>query len=156
VTPSPVRSARRADLPALAALWVELVDHHAALDDVFALRAGAASSLVAELGRALDDPDHALFVSDGVGIAGFCAVQVQRGPPLARESRRAEITELVVATGARRHGHGRALAEAALVWARERGAARVEVRVAAGNAAGQAFWRSLGFGAFVDVLDRRL
>jgi hypothetical protein len=33
---------------------------------------------------------------------------------------------------------------------------RVEVRVAARNAEGQAFWRALGFGDFVDVLDRRL
>jgi GNAT superfamily N-acetyltransferase len=83
-------------------------------------------------------------------------VQLQHAPVVAVEAHRVEITELVVARGARRGGRGRALVEAALAWARERGAARVEVRVAARNAAGQAFWRSLGFGAFVDVLDRRL
>jgi GNAT superfamily N-acetyltransferase len=83
-------------------------------------------------------------------------VQLQRGPAIAVEARRAEITEIVVAWGARRGGRGRALVEAALGWARERGAVRVEVRVAAANAPGQSFWRSLGFGAFVDVLDRRL
>ena len=36
------------------------------------------------------------------------------------------------------------------------GATRVEVRVAAYNDAGQAFWRAQGFGDFMDVLHRRL
>jgi ribosomal protein S18 acetylase RimI-like enzyme len=157
VTPNPPRRAQRADLPALAALWSDLVEQHAALDAAFALRAGADSALEAELARELDDADRALFVCDTDGRpVGFCAVQVQHGPAVAVEARRAEITELVVARGARRGGRGRALVEAALAWARERGAARVEVRVASRNAEGQAFWRSLGFGAFVDVLDRRL
>jgi GNAT superfamily N-acetyltransferase len=61
-----------------------------------------------------------------------------------------------VRPAARRRGLGRSLAEAALAWARARGVTRVEVRVAAGNAEGQAFWRSLRFGDLVDVLQRRL
>ena len=157
MTPNPVRSAQRADLPAVAALWVALIESHAALDPVFALRAGAPAALEAELRRTFEDADTALFVADADGcVAGFCAAHFERSPPLARESCRAEITELVVEPTARRRGLGRALAHAAFAWARERGASRVEVRVAARNDAGQAFWRRLGFGAFVDVLDRRL
>jgi GNAT superfamily N-acetyltransferase len=56
----------------------------------------------------------------------------------------------------RRCGLGCALVAEALAWARERGAARVEVRVGARNPEAQAFWRAQGFGDFVDVLDRRL
>jgi hypothetical protein len=33
---------------------------------------------------------------------------------------------------------------------------RLEVRVVAGNAEGQGFWRALGYQDFVDVLQRRL
>ena len=157
MTPTPVRPAQRADLPAVAVLWVALLESHAALDPVFALRAGAAPALETELARALEDADMALFVAEAGGrIAGFCAARFERSPELARESCRAEITELVVASASRRRGIGRALADAALGWARHRGAARVEVRVAARNDAGQAFWRGIGFGAFVDVLDHRL
>jgi len=157
VTPSPVRPAQRRDLPGVTALWVALLESHAALDSVFALRAGAPAALEAELSRAFEDADTALFVADADGcIAGFCAAHFERSPALARESCRAEITELVVEPAVRRRGIGRALADAALGWARRRGAVRVEVRVAARNDAGQAFWRRLGFGAFVDVLDRRL
>jgi hypothetical protein len=32
----------------------------------------------------------------------------------------------------------------------------VVVRVVAGNTDGRAFWRALGFGALMDVLERRL
>ena len=41
-------------------------------------------------------------------------------------------------------------------WLRERGVPRVEVRVAVRNAAGQAFWRALGYDDLVDVLQRSL
>jgi GNAT superfamily N-acetyltransferase len=157
VTPTPVRPAQRTDLPAVSALWVSLLENHAALDPVFALRAGAASALEAEVVRAFEDADTALFVADADGcVAGFCAAHFERSPALARESCRAEITELVVESASRRRGIGRSLAGAALDWARRRGAVRVEVRIAARNDAGQAFWRGIGFGAFVDVLDRRL
>ena len=157
MTPNPVRPAQRSDLPALASHWAALLESHAALDPVFALRAGAPAALEAELRRAFGDADTALFVADADGrVAGFCAARVERSPALARESCRAEITELVVEPAARRRGIGRALVDAALAWSRSRGVVRVEVRVAARNEAGQAFWRRLGFGAFVDVLDRRL
>ena len=58
--------------------------------------------------------------------------------------------------GARRRGIGSALARAALAWVRERGVARVEVRVAARNPEGQGFWRAQGFSDWMDVLERRL
>jgi GNAT superfamily N-acetyltransferase len=157
VTPSPVRPAQLADLPAIAALWIRLLESHAALDPVFALRAGAPAALEVELRRVFADADTALLVADADGcVVGFCAAHFERSPALAREACRTEITELVVEPAARQSGIGRALANAALGWARSRGALRVEVRVAARNDAGQAFWRRLGFGAFVDVLDRRL
>jgi hypothetical protein len=44
----------------------------------------------------------------------------------------------------------------ALRWVRESGVTRVEVQVARGNAEGQAFRRSEGFGDFMDVLHKRL
>ena len=157
MTPNPVRPARPPDLPALAALWITLLESHASLDPVFALRAGAPAPLEVELQEAIEDADTALFVAEADGrVVGFCAAHFERSPALAREACRTEITELVVEPAARQRGIGRALANGALAWARSRGALRVEVRVAARNEAGQSFWRRLGFGAFVDVLDRRL
>lgn len=152
------RPARRADVAAVAALWAALVEEHAALDPAFAVRPGAAAELPATVARMLDAPDARLWVWEGDDgeVAGFCAAQRRAAPPAAAERARIEITELAVAPGARRRGVGRALASAALAWAAAAGVARVEVRVAARNPAGQAFWRTLGFADLVDVLDRRL
>ena len=44
----------------------------------------------------------------------------------------------------------------AVDWVKERGVARIEIRVATGNREGQAFWRELGFDDLLDVLQRRL
>jgi ribosomal protein S18 acetylase RimI-like enzyme len=151
------RLARRDDVAAVAALWAALVDEHATLDPVFAVRAAAAAELPGVVERLLRDPAAGMWVwEDGKGVAGFCAAQRRAAPAAAHERTRVEITELAVAPEARRRGAGRALVSAALAWAAAGGAGRIEVRVAARNATGQAFWRALGFADFVDVLDRRL
>jgi len=150
-----LRRARGSDLDAIAALWRSLLALHAEFDPAFGVASDAVPARA--LAELVDDAGTAAWVAEAEAhVVGFCAARVEDAPRALAESRRAEITELFVAADARRSGLGRALVAAACEWARERGAARVEVRVAARNPSGQAFWRSLGFGAFVDVLDRRL
>ncbi len=152
-----VRAARRSDARVIAAQWGQLIEEHAHIADAFALWTGVGTALERQIARAFADDDAALWVGErGDRVVAFCAAHVARPAPPAMERGRLELTELFVAEDARRCGFGRALVAAACEWGRVRGAERVEVRVAAGNAAGQAFWRSLGFNAFVDVLDRRL
>jgi ribosomal protein S18 acetylase RimI-like enzyme len=154
-----VRPARAGDDAAVSALWAALLGEHAARDPAFALRpgTGTGAGLLAVVEALSRDPAAALWVWDGAaGVAGFCAARRQEAPAAAAERRRVEITEIAVAPAARRRGIGTALAQAALDWAAACCAERIEVRVSAHNAAGQAFWRALGFADFVNVLDRRL
>lgn len=152
-----IRPAALRDLDRLAALWSALASHHAPLDPLFRLRPDAGVAIRALLESQLRDPDAALFVCElGGDLAGFCAVRALRAPPVFEETERAEIGDLAVRDGRRRRGIGRALAEAALAWVAARGLGRVEVRVASANREGQAFWRALGFGDLMDVLQRRL
>jgi GNAT superfamily N-acetyltransferase len=107
--------------------------------------------------RLLGDPDSAVFLVEREGRPlGLCIVQAARAPAVALEERRAEISDLYVEESERRRGMGRALVECALAWVRERDIPRVTVRVARKNLEGRAFWEALGFGAFVDVLSRRV
>ena len=110
-----------------------------------------------ELLASLRDADTVVWLAEVDGTpVGFCSVRIDVAPPIHEEVERAEITDLWVAPAQRRQGLGRELVGAALAWARERNVSRVEVRVATSNPEGQAFWRALGFGDFVDVLHRRL
>lgn len=159
---SRVRRADPRDIERVVALWTLIADHHRALDPLFRLRDGAEDEIRQMLRAMLRDPDAAFFVGDvapddvGTGSDGLCIVRMDRAPPIGEETERAEITDLGVRPDARRQGLGRELAEAALAWVRERGVARVEVRVVHGNAEAQAFWRALGFGDLMDVLQLRL
>jgi GNAT superfamily N-acetyltransferase len=141
----------------VTALWIELTLHHAALDPQFALRAGADGEARRLLEAQLRDPDTAIFVAGEPGRPdAFAIACVRRAPPIHPETCRAEITDLYVAPARRRCGTGHALVLAATRWAHERGAERVEVHVSPRNPEAQAFWRSEGYGAHMDVLHRRL
>lgn len=161
--PADLPALRRAgpeDLPGVTALWIALTEDHARREPLYALAPGAEIEVRRLIEAQLRDPDTALFVAEraegGGRLAGLCIVRVDRAPPIHAETRRAEITDLYVDDVQRRRGVGSALVERAYAWARERGVPRVEVRVAAHNDAGRAFWRAQGFGDFMDVLQRRL
>jgi ribosomal protein S18 acetylase RimI-like enzyme len=155
--PVAIRPAAARDVPGVAALWSAIHAHHAPLDPQFEVRPDAERALAALLDDELREADIAVFVAESASeLVGFCAVRPRPAPALLVETGRAEITELYVRDADRRRGVGRALVDAALDWVRGRGIERVEVRVAARNAEGQAFWRELGFGDLMDVLQRRL
>ncbi len=152
-----VRPAGRADVDAVAGLWRTLVAHHERLDVAHRTAPGADRGLADAVRAMVASPGSRVFVwDDGSGLAGFSTARFVGAPPELLEGGRGEIPELWVRPDARRRGVGRALVEAACRWLQERGAGRVEVRVHAGNLEGQAFWRALGWGDFVDVLQRRL
>jgi len=152
-----IRRALPRDLDRVAVLWTALSEHHASVDPLFALRPDADAEIRRLLAATLRDPDAATFVCERAGaLLGFCTARIDRAPPIQLEVRRAEITDLMVSANERRRGVGRALAERALLWVEEQGVERCEVRVADANVEGQRFWRALGFGDLMDVLQRRL
>lgn len=152
-----VRRGLPRDLDAITALWLALTEHHASREPLFALRAGAAGEARRLLEAQLRDPAVVVFVHAGdTALDGLCIVRSDRAPPIHAETLRAEITDLYVSPDRRRRGIAGSLLAHALVWARARGIERIEARVSSRNPEGQAFWRAVGFGDFMDVLHRRL
>jgi len=154
-----VRTARMQEIDLVAALWGLITEHHAALDPLFRMRRGpVADGELRELLRGLHrDPDAEILVYDRNGMPeGLCIVRIDRAPAILEETERAEITDLGVRPEMRRKGVARQLVEEAQSWVRDRGVARIEIQVATGNREGQAFWRSIGYGALMDVLHKRL
>ena len=152
-----LRQAGAGDLDGVCALWLALTRDHAERDPLYALRPGAEAEVRRLLAAQLADPQVAAFVCGAEPpFPGLAIVRVERAPPIHPETRRGEISDLYVVPAARRRGLGRALAGAAARWAAARGAERLEIRVAADNPEGAAFWRALGFAPHMDVLHRRL
>ncbi len=152
-----VRAAEPRELDRLTALFTVLIAEHEAYGPGWRMRPGAEAALRARLEERLTDADGVLLVFDrGGDLPGLCAGRVLRRPPGFEETVRGEVEHLVVREGARRAGIGRVLAEGVFAELRARGAARVEVQVARGNAEASRFWRALGFAPTMDVLDRPL
>ncbi|MDG2050706.1 MAG: GNAT family N-acetyltransferase [Myxococcota bacterium] len=152
-----VRRAEFVDLDRVSALWTLITRHHEPIDPVFRMREGIEGELKEMLRGIARDPDSEIFVyEDGGDLPGMLIVRIDRAQPIMAEVERAEITDLGVRAGARRRGIATSLLGEALRWIRASGVDRVEVQVAHANPEGQAFWRSQGFGDFMDVLNKRL
>ena len=155
----PLRRARERDLERLVALFSMLLEYHAERSPRLALRAGAeAEEQVRRLlaARLRHGESRVLVWDENGDLRGLCVARVLERPAIFAETERGEIEHLLVRESSRRRGVGRALAEAALAWMGERGIRRAEVQVVVENAGARAFWCALGFGAAMDVLERRL
>jgi ribosomal protein S18 acetylase RimI-like enzyme len=89
------------------------------------------------------DPGDVLVAEDDGAVAGY--VQVERATPLASNAHVLEIHGLAVDPAYRRRGIARALLDAAVEHARERGARRLRLRVLAPNEGAIALYRVAGF-----------
>ena len=90
--------------------------------------------------QALDSAEHCLFVVGQSGIHGFSAGSVAAGE--------AELESVVVDLNSRRHGVGRELCEAVVLWAREAGAHSITLEVRSSSTGAVTLYRSLGFREF--------
>jgi len=90
-----------------------------------------------------DDGEYLLGAADGRVPAGVCQLRFRWSVWKSAED--CWLEDLFVREVARRSGLGRALVEAALDRARERGCKRIELDVNEGNAAARALYEACGF-----------
>jgi N6-L-threonylcarbamoyladenine synthase/ribosomal-protein-alanine N-acetyltransferase len=144
------------DLGAVAAMWARLYRAAEPLEagSEGALDAAGLQEATARWARQLADGDEAfgLILCDRAGSPlGFAGCTLwSRG--WSRRGLVGSINALWVEPPLRRQGMGRALAAAAMLQLRARGAAVLEVQALASNPGAQAFWRDLGFGEKAVVL----
>ena len=105
------------------------------------------ASFEAGVRRLLADPNTE-FLLGGEPAAGVCQLRYRYG--LWYDGEDCWLEDLFVEEAARGSGLGRALVEAAIWRARERGCARVELDVNEANPAALALYESLGFESWSD------
>ena len=125
------------EAPAVAALLAGFRDH---LGYDFPPGESLLASVERIIGR--DDAEYLLAATGDEPVA---VAQVRYRWSVWWDAEDCWLEDLYVAAGARGSGMGRALTEAVIERARERGCRRVELDVNSENPAAQALYRSLGF-----------
>ena len=139
-----VRQATPEDVPALVALFQEL-DRMQSDWRVFTPRPGFYDEVGAKYQEAMKTENAVVLVAEDEGeIVGMAYGEV-RIPSRFSDERALELSGVVVRTGYRGRGVGRALVQEAARFAGETGVEWVELKTFAPNQGAMAFWEGLGF-----------
>ena len=154
-----VRAATPGDAEGMCECYEELdALHREALPVLFRAAEGPARSQEF-FSRIFADPDASLWVAEYAGhVIGFVIVSLKSTPDISIlvPRRYAAIVDLAVKSSFRRHGVGRALVERAEIWAREQGAAQIELNVFEVNREAVAFYEAMGYDPVVRRMWRAL
>jgi ribosomal protein S18 acetylase RimI-like enzyme len=139
-----VRQATPEDVPALVALFQEL-DRMQSDWRVFTPRPGFYDEVGLKYREAMSTENAVVLVAeDGGEIVGMAYGEV-RIPSRFSDERALELSWVVVRSGYRGRGVGRALVQEAARFAGEMGVEWVELKTFAPNQGAMAFWEGLGF-----------
>ncbi len=148
-----VRQARAGDQDAVVSLWAEMMDYHAPIDE----RLRIAGNWRRYVGRAttqwLTGAETRLLVAEvgehvvGFAVGGLVDIRLGLKPGL-----HGHIAHMCVNEQWRRRGVGRRLFASLRDLFREQGVSPIHVYVSPFNSVSQLFWRSLGFGDYIERL----
>lgn len=145
-----VRAAKATDEADVLELVRLEMEAHQSVDERFRLRPDAASRYAVYLQNRLREIDSAVFVAviDG-RIVGTATGSIRVQEAFFETRRFGYVSDLVVASSARRHGVGRALWNRLALWFRGLGVSVARLHVAARSEEAQAFWSRIGAKPFL-------
>lgn len=148
-----VRPATSDDIALLLDLWRELEEAQGRYR-LFPPVANADERIEASFRDALDAQDaDVLLVFDGDEAIAMALVHVEH-PSRMSDDLSVELSRVVVRSGRRGQGIGKALITASEDWARQRGIGHLNAAVFVANEASRRFWRSAGFRVWVERMVR--
>ena len=155
-----IRRSTEADVGAMAAIYLSMAEHHAALDPAryrVPDRDAVVARFRAELAAEEPDDLHLVAEVDGRVLGQLDAIaHPARGAGSMRVPRRGASIGIGVHESARGRGIGTALMRAAEDWAREQGLEVLELDVAEPNADARRLYERLGYVPIAASLARRL
>jgi ribosomal protein S18 acetylase RimI-like enzyme len=147
-----IRRARHEDVESVASLWMEMMREHAERDSRFGLSENALSAYAEYAHGILDNSETAIFIAEvGRSRIGYVLALILENPAVFELKRYGFIGEMIVSKDERRSGIGRLLWDRAKRWFRRKGVTVVQLNVSVLNEGGKAFWRSVGFGDFLEI-----
>jgi GNAT superfamily N-acetyltransferase len=152
-TSAVIRAASCQDIPAIVALWEELMDLHRAKDPFFA-RAPNGSALFARFVEENIRNDAACVLVAVVEerIVGYCQGLLDRHPPAIAEPEYGQVLDFAVTAAQRGTGIGAQMFKELREWFRCEGVRRIEVRHSTFNDDAARFWPRMGFKPYLQTL----
>ncbi len=153
---TPIRGARRGDIPALLLLWTAMVEENAKLDPRLTLHAHAREHMAAQLSEWLHDKEREVVVAEEKGrlLVGFAAARVTPGTGWHKPIRLGEITDCFVVPPRRRKGVARRMVGRLLDLLYDKDTDTVRCRAVNANPGAVAFWTSMGWEVLEEVLEK--
>lgn len=154
-----IRPAARGDLPAIGRLGALLVRMHHELDPrrFLAVTPGTERAYASFLGSQLDQPNVLVLVAERDGlVAGYSYAGLEGTDYMSLRGPAGVVYDIAVDPAARRVGIGTTLLDATLAALEARGAPRVVLSTAVGNAAAQRLFRRAGFRETMVEITREL
>jgi len=150
-----IREANRRDLPALVALWQEMMDYHRGYDERFRFSANAPREVERHLLETLRSRAARIMLGEAEGhVIGYIVGEVHARRPIYPVGTYGFISDICVTAGWRRRGVGRALVGALDAWFAPQKVTSVELFAAALNPESIAFWRSMGYTDYLRLMRR--
>lgn len=148
-----IRAATRQDVPAVVALWEELMDFHRAKDPFFE-RAPNGGNLFARFveENICNDAACVLVAVVEEKVVGYCQGFLDRHPPVIAEPEYGQVLDFAVTASHQGTGIGAQMFEILREWFRREGVRRLEVRHSTFNEAAACFWPRMGFKPYLQTL----
>jgi len=154
-----IRAAKPADTAAIGRLGALLVRLHHDLDPqrFIAATSGTESAYGSYLGSLLDNPDIVILVAERDGeVIGYTYAGVEGTDYMALRGPAGALYDIVVDPAHRGQGIGRKLLDATIEALKARGAPRVVLSTAEGNAVAQRLFEHAGFRRTMIEMTREL
>ncbi|MBW2056297.1 MAG: GNAT family N-acetyltransferase [Deltaproteobacteria bacterium] len=145
-----LRGWKREDLDQVADLWFGLATLVSPMDGFYRISPDARKKYMTYLRRVFRDPNYAVFVAEGSeGLVGFAMGRINRNPSVVIPESVGYIENVFVKEERRKSGIGKALCSRLLDWFKEKGIGHVELFYQLENRGAEAFWKTMGFKAWL-------
>ena len=152
-----IRPAEEEDILTIAAIWMELMHHHAQFHVSLKPREGAEAAFREHLKTCLADENRRIIVAeDREGVIGYAMARIDQRPPIYDETLFGFITDVAVTECRRREGIGSALAMELYKWFTSRQVKTIEAYVQNANSMAMDFWQQQGFIRWVTTIRKTL